>query len=114
MNSSAPRRRAETALEYALFAAILIMTVVGTFLYKAIVHDPLLAGFTKYLIVVYLVFLALAFGQLNCLHRKRVLIGPSIANARLTLANRTVTVSERLSGNGSGSRIVLEQTRNCI
>jgi len=73
-------------LEYALFAAILIMTVVGTFLYNAIVHDPLLAGFTNYLIVVYLVFLALAFGQLNCLHRKRVLVGISLANARGSLS----------------------------
>jgi len=72
MDSTAPRRRAETALEYALFAAILIMTVVGTFLYNAIVEDPLLARFTTYLIVTYLVFLTLAFGQLNALHRRRV------------------------------------------
>jgi hypothetical protein len=72
MDSSAPRRRAEAVLEYALFAAILMMTVSGVFLYKAIVDDPLLSGFTTYLIGAYLVFLALAFGQLNALHRKRV------------------------------------------
>ena len=58
-------------LEYALFAAILIMTVSGAFLYQAIAHDPVLSGFTNYLIGTYLVFLALAFGQLNGLHRKR-------------------------------------------
>jgi hypothetical protein len=71
MNSSAPRRKADAVLEYALFAAILMMTVAGAFLYKAIVDDPLLSGFTSYLIGAYLVFLALAFGQLNGLHRKR-------------------------------------------
>ena len=71
MDSSAPRRRADTVLEYALFAAILMMTVSGSFLYKAIVHDPLLSAFTNYLLLAYLVFLALAFGQLNALHRKR-------------------------------------------
>ena len=58
-------------LEYALFAAILTMTVSGAFLYQAIVQDPLLSPFTTYLIAAYLVFLALAFGQLNVLHRKR-------------------------------------------
>ena len=58
--------------EYALFAAILLMTVSGAFLYQAIVQDPVLSGFTTYLIGTYLVFLALAFGQLNGLHRKRV------------------------------------------
>ena len=71
MDSTAPRRRAETVLEYALYASILMMTVSGAFLYKTIVHDPLLSGFTTYLVLVYLVFLALAFGQLNALHRKR-------------------------------------------
>src|ERR1700694_5298297 len=73
MDSSAPRRRAETLLQYALYAAILTMTVSGAYLYKAIVVDPLLSAFTTYLIVAYLVFLVLAFGQLNALHRKRVL-----------------------------------------
>jgi hypothetical protein len=71
MNSTSARRKAEAVLEYALYAAILMMTVSGAFLYKAIVHDPLLSAFTTYLIVAYLVFLALAFGQLNRLHRKR-------------------------------------------
>src|ERR1700688_1137487 len=71
MESSAPRRRAETMLEYALFAAILTMTVSGAFLYQAIAHDPVLSAFTTYLIWAYLVFLALAFSQLNRLHRKR-------------------------------------------
>src|ERR1700681_4652989 len=71
MDSSAPRRRAETMLEYALFAAILTMTVSGAFLYQAIAHDPVLSAFTTYLIWAYLVFLALAFSQLNRLHRKR-------------------------------------------
>jgi hypothetical protein len=71
MDSSAPRRRAETLLEYALYAAILMMTVSGAFLYKSIVQDPQLSPFTNYLILAYLVFLALAFGQLNVLHRKR-------------------------------------------
>ena len=70
MDSGPPRRRADTVLEYALFTAILMMTVSGAFLYKAIVHDPLLSGFTNYLVLAYLVFLALAFGQLNALHRK--------------------------------------------
>lgn len=72
MNSSAAKRKAEVALEYALFAAILVMTISGAFLYQAIVRDPLLSGFTTYLIGLYLLFLALAFGQLNGLHRKRV------------------------------------------
>lgn len=76
MDSSAPRRRAETVLEYAFYAAILMMTVSGAFLYKAIVQDPLLSPFTTYLILAYLVFLALAFGQLNVLHRKRVRATP--------------------------------------
>ncbi len=58
--------------EYALFAAILLMTVSGAFLYQAIAQDSALSGFTTYLIGTYLVFLALAFGQLNALHRKRV------------------------------------------
>ena len=71
MDSTSARRKAETVLEYALYAAILMMTVSGAFLYKAIVHDPLLSAFTTYLIVAYLVFLALAFSQLNRLHRKR-------------------------------------------
>lgn len=71
MESSAPRRRAETVLEYALFAAILTMTVSGAFLYQAIAHDPVLSAFTTYLIGAYLGFLALAFSQLNRLHRKR-------------------------------------------
>jgi hypothetical protein len=71
MNSTSARRKAETVLEYALYAAIIMMTVAGAFLYKAIVNDPLLSAFTTYLIVAYLVFLALAFGQLNRLHRKR-------------------------------------------
>jgi hypothetical protein len=86
MNLSAPRRKAETVLEYALFAAILVMTISGVFLYQAIVRDPLLAGFTNYLIVVYLVFLALAFGQLNGLHRKRGLVRLSLANTRGSLS----------------------------
>ena len=76
MDSTSARRKAETVLEYALYAAILMMTVSGAFLYKAIVHDPLLSAFTTYLIVAYLVFLALAFGQLNRLHRKRPLTMP--------------------------------------
>jgi hypothetical protein len=71
MNSSAPRQRAESLLEYALYAAILMMTVSGAFVYKSIVQDPLLSPFSNYLILAYLVFLALAFGQLNVLHRKR-------------------------------------------
>src|ERR1700682_2919363 len=71
MDSTSARRKAETVLEYDLYAAILMMTVSGAFLYTAIVHDPLLSAFTTYLIVAYLVFLALAFGQLNRLHRKR-------------------------------------------
>lgn len=71
MNSTSARRKAETVLEYALYAAILMMTVSGAFLYNTIVHDPLLSAFTTYLIVAYLVFLALAFSQLNRLHRKR-------------------------------------------
>lgn len=71
MDSNASRRRAETVLEYALFAAILTMTVSGAFLYQAIARDPVLSAFTTYLIGTYLVFLALAFGQLNRLHRKR-------------------------------------------
>jgi drug/metabolite transporter (DMT)-like permease len=71
MDSTSARRKAETVLEYALYAAILMMTVSGAFLYTAIVHDPLMSAFTTYLIVAYLVFLALAFGQLNRLHRKR-------------------------------------------
>src|ERR1700681_1159491 len=71
MDSSAPRQRAEPALEKTLFAAILIMTVSGAFLYQEIAHDAVLSAFANYLIGVYLVFLALAFGQLNRLHRKR-------------------------------------------
>jgi hypothetical protein len=71
MNSTSARRKAEAVLEYALYAAILMMTISGAFLYKAIVHDPLLSAFTTYLIVAYLVFLALAFSQLNRLHRRR-------------------------------------------
>jgi hypothetical protein len=71
MDSSAPRRKAEAMFEYALFAAILLMTVSGAFLYQAIAHDPALSVFTTYLIAAYVVFLALAFGQLNALHRKR-------------------------------------------
>ena len=55
--------------EYALFAAILLMTVSGAFLYQAIAHDPALSVFTTYLIAAYVVFLALAFGQLNALRR---------------------------------------------
>jgi len=47
------------------------MTVSAAFLYQAIAHDPILSGFTTYLIGTYLVFLALAFSQLNRLHRKR-------------------------------------------
>ena len=43
MEPIAPRRKADTVLEYALFAAILMMTVSGAYLYKAIVHDPLLS-----------------------------------------------------------------------
>ncbi len=73
-------------LEYALFAAILMMTVSGVFLYKAIVDDPLLSGFTTYLIGAYLVFLALAFGQLNALHRKRIRASPKIPPPPLTYA----------------------------
>jgi len=76
MVPNAPRRRADSVLEYALYAAILMMTVSGAFLYTTIVHDPLLSAFTTYLIVAYLVFLALAFGQLNALHKKRVRIAP--------------------------------------
>jgi len=79
MDSSAPRRRAETLLEYALFAAILIMTVSAVFLYQAIARDPVLSGFTTYLIGTYLVFLALAFTQLNRLHRKRPPQSPAYA-----------------------------------
>jgi hypothetical protein len=86
MDSSAPRRRAEAMLEYALFAAILMMTVSGVFLYKAIVDDPLLSGFTTYLIGAYLVFLALAFGQLNALHRKRIRADAKIPPPPLTYA----------------------------
>lgn len=71
MESGAPRRRPKATFEYALFAAILLMTVSGVFLYQAIAQDPALSGFTTYLIGTYLVFLALAFGQLNALHRKR-------------------------------------------
>jgi len=71
MNSTSARRKAETLLEYALYAAILMMTVSGAFLYTSIVHDPLLSAFSTYLIVAYLVFLVLAFSQLNRLHRKR-------------------------------------------
>jgi hypothetical protein len=71
MDSTSARRKAETVLEYALYAAILMMTVSGAFLYNAIVHDPLLSAFTTHLIGAYLVFLALAFGQLNRLHRRR-------------------------------------------
>ena len=71
MHSSPPRRRADTVLEYALFGAILLMTVSGAFVYNAIVHDRLLSAFTNHLVVAYLVFLALAFWQLNALHRKR-------------------------------------------
>jgi hypothetical protein len=71
MNPSAPKLRAETMLEYALYAAILMMTVSGVFLYKSLVQDPLLSSFTTYLILAYLIFLALAFSQLNTLHRKR-------------------------------------------
>lgn len=66
-------------LEYALFAAILVMTVVGAFLYNAIVNDPLLSSFTTYLVAAYLVFLALAFSQLNALHRKRPRVRPKPA-----------------------------------
>src|ERR1700733_12745848 len=77
MHSSAPRRRAETLLEYALFAAILTMTVSGAFLYQAIAQDPVLSRFITYLIGTYLIFLALAFGQLNRLHRKRPARSPT-------------------------------------
>lgn len=86
MDSTTPRRKAETALEYALFAAILTMTVAGAFLYKTIVHDPLLSAFTTYLIVIYLAFLALAFGQLNALHRKRIRTARKPAPEPLTYA----------------------------
>jgi hypothetical protein len=71
MDSITPRRRADTLLEYALFAAILIMTISGAFLYQQIARDPVLSAFTNCLIGAYLVFLALAFGQLNRLHRRR-------------------------------------------
>jgi len=71
MDSTSARRKAETVLEYALYAAILMMTVSDAFLYNAIVQDPLLSAFTTYLIGAYLIFLALAFGQLNRLHRRR-------------------------------------------
>ena len=77
MEPTAPRRKADTVLEYALFAAILMMTVSGAYLYKAIVHDPLLSGFTNFLVLAYLTFLALAFGQLNALHRKRPRVTPA-------------------------------------
>ena len=77
MEPTAPRRKADTVLEYALFAAILMMTVSGAYLYKAIVHDPLLSGFTNFLVLAYLTFLALAFGQLNALHRKRPRVTPT-------------------------------------
>jgi hypothetical protein len=86
MDSSAPRRRAEAVLEYALFAAILMMTVSGVFLYKAIVDDPLLSSFTTYLIGAYLAFLALAFGQLNALHSKRFRASSKLRTRPLTYA----------------------------
>ena len=86
MEPTAPRRKADTVLEYALFAAILMMTVSGAYLYKAIVHDPLLSGFTNFLVLAYLTFLALAFGQLNALHRKR---------PRVTLARETQPVTNK-------------------
>ena len=94
MNLSAPRRKAETVLEYSLFAAILVMTISGVFLHQAIVRDPLLAGFTNYLIVVYLVFLALAFGQLNGLHRKRAHSTP--LNAQAALIERPLRTSGQI------------------
>jgi hypothetical protein len=76
MNSSSPRRKADTLFEYALFAAILTMTVAGAFLYKSIVSDPLLSGLVTYLVVAYLGFLGLAFSQLNRLHRRRRVMTP--------------------------------------
>lgn len=71
MNPSASRRRADSLLEYALYAAILVMTICAAYLYRAIAQDPILSGFNRYLVAVYLVFLGASFGQLNTLYRKR-------------------------------------------
>ena len=102
MDVSASRRRADTALEYALFTAIITMTVSGTFLYNAIVYDPHLSSFTTHLIAAYLLFLALAFGQLNVLHRKR---------ARLGTLDRTESLAERRPTGSVMRKQELEQER---
>jgi hypothetical protein len=79
MDSNTPRRRAETWLEFALYAGILGMTVSCVFMYKTLSGDRLLSSFTKYLGFAYVAFLALAFGQLNTLHRKRKAAMPAPA-----------------------------------
>ncbi len=71
MNSNDPKRKAETRLEYAIYAAILGMTVSCTFMYMTLSGDLLFASFKNYLVFAYIAFLALAFSQLNKLHRKR-------------------------------------------
>jgi hypothetical protein len=115
MDSSAPRQRAETVLEYALYVAILTMTVAGAFVYQAIVQDPWLSSFILYLILAYLVFLALAFGQLNRLHRKRARSTPKPEAETLTYAVQWSPSAESegvLGRDRRRSGMVLEQTRD--
>lgn len=71
MNSTAPRRRANSLLEYTLYGAIILMTVSAAYLYQAVARDAVLSGFKSYVVVAYLVFLGASFGHLNTLHRKR-------------------------------------------
>lgn len=71
MNSTAPRRRANSLLEYTLYGAIILMTVSAAYLYQAVAQDTVLSGFKTYVVVAYVVFLGASFGHLNTLHRKR-------------------------------------------
>lgn len=66
-----PNQDNETAAEYLLFGAIVLMTGCGVVCYKAISENPQLESLSTVLALVYFGFLAWAFAQLNYIHRKR-------------------------------------------
>jgi hypothetical protein len=70
MESNQPRK-ASTAFEYFLYAAILAETLLAAMVYKTIFGSGELVHLRVYLAILYLAFLGWAIAQLNRLHRNR-------------------------------------------
>ena len=74
MDANQPKQKNSAALEYFLYAAIVVETGLAAFVYKTIFHDPDLDRLKVYFGIFYCAFLAWSIAQLNKIYRRRRLV----------------------------------------